>query len=74
MLGYRSKPRNVFSWCDIKWYGYCSFGPGAGAASGGLLAVMPRSRNMVRRVAAISGSPLAGKEGLEYNFNTKDVG
>ena len=43
---------------------YCdySFGPGAGAASGGLLAVMPRSRSMVRRVAAISGSPLAGNK------------
>ena len=39
-----------------------SFGPGAGAASGGLLAVMPRSRSMVRRVAAISGSPLAGNK------------
>ena len=36
------------------------FGPGAGAASGGLLAVMPRSRSMVRRVAAVSGSPFAG--------------
>ena len=35
------------------------FGPGAGAASAGLLAVMPRSKSMVRRVIAISGSPLA---------------
>ena len=35
------------------------FGPGAGAASAGLLAVMPRSRSMVRRVIAMSGSPLA---------------
>ena len=38
----------------------CRFGPGAGAASGGLLAIMPRSRSMVRRVAAVSGSPFAG--------------
>ena len=37
------------------------FGPGAGGASGGLLAIMPRTRSMVRRVAAVSGSPLAGK-------------
>ncbi len=35
------------------------FGPDAGAASAGLLAVMPRSRSMVRRVISISGSPLA---------------
>ncbi len=35
------------------------FGPDAGAAAAGLLAVMPRSRQMVRRVVAISGSPLA---------------
>ena len=35
------------------------FGPGAGAASAGLLAVMPISKSMVRRVIAISGSPLA---------------
>lgn len=36
-----------------------SFGPDAGAASAGLLAVMPRSRSMVARVVSISGSPLA---------------
>ncbi len=36
-----------------------SFGPDAGGASAGLLAVMPKTRNLVRRVAAMSGSPLA---------------
>ena len=41
------------------------FGPGAGAASAGLLAVMPRSRSMVRRVIAMSGSPLADWEDEE---------
>ena len=35
------------------------FGPGAGAAASGILAVMPRSRSMVRRVIAISGSPFS---------------
>jgi hypothetical protein len=43
------------------------FGPGAGGASGGLLAVMPRSRAMVRRVAAVSGSPFAGNAIFKTN-------
>ena len=57
------------SWCFVYFYDVRTsqgdreritvFGPGAGAASAGLLAVMPRSRSMVRRVIAMSGSPLA---------------
>ena len=35
------------------------FGPDAGAASAGILAVMPKTRNLVRRVISMSGSPLA---------------
>lgn len=35
------------------------FGPGAGAASAGILAVMPKTRKLVRQVIAVSGSPLA---------------
>ncbi|XP_037958142.1 cholinesterase [Teleopsis dalmanni] len=35
------------------------FGPGAGAASAGLLMVAPQTRNIVRRVIAQSGSSLA---------------
>ncbi|KAK0161578.1 hypothetical protein PV327_010035 [Microctonus hyperodae] len=35
------------------------FGPGAGAASAGLLMVAPRTRHMVSKVIAQSGSPLA---------------
>ena len=35
------------------------FGPDAGAASAGILAVMPKTKSMVRRVIAMSGSPLA---------------
>ena len=46
---------------------FTRFGPGAGGASGGLLAIMPRTRSMVRRVAAVSGSPLAGKKILDSN-------
>lgn len=36
-----------------------AFGPGAGAASAGLLAVAPRTRTMIRRLILQSGSPLA---------------
>ena len=49
------------------------FGPGAGGASGGLLAIMPRTRSMVRRVAAVSGSPLAGKIILDSNNINRTV-
>lgn len=35
------------------------FGPGAGAASGGLLMLAPRTRDLVTRVIAQSGSALA---------------
>ncbi|XP_076290368.1 carboxyl ester lipase-like protein Gli isoform X1 [Lasioglossum baleicum] len=35
------------------------FGPGAGAASAGLLMIAPRTRDMVSKVIAQSGSPLA---------------
>ena len=52
------------------------FGPGAGAASSGLLAVMPRSRSMVRRVIAMSGSPLADWASIDDKFramNTRDA-
>ena len=35
------------------------FGPDAGAAAAGILAVMPKTRNLVRRVISMSGSPLA---------------
>ena len=35
------------------------FGPDAGAASAGILAVMPKTKHMVRRVISISGSPFA---------------
>lgn len=35
------------------------FGPGAGAASAGLLMVAPQTQNMVTRIIAQSGSPLA---------------
>ena len=56
----------------LEYNHYYRFGPGAGAASGGLLAVMPRSRSMVRRVAAISGSPLAGNQThLNPTLNTR---
>ena len=44
------------------------FGPGAGAASAGLLAVMPKTRSMVRRVIAMSGSPLADWAAINDKF------
>lgn len=34
-------------------------GPDAGAASAGILAVMPKTKHMVRRVISVSGSPFA---------------
>jgi neuroligin len=46
----------------------CSFGPGAGAASAGLLAIMPRCKSMVRRVIAMSGSPLADWAAINDKF------
>ena len=49
------------------------FGPGAGAASAGLLAVMPRSRSMVRRVIAMSGSPLADWASIDDKFRAMNT-
>ena len=49
------------------------FGPGAGAASAGLLAIMPRSKSMIRRVAAISGSPLAEWAAIEDKFRAMNT-
>lgn len=52
---------------------YLRFGPGAGAASAGLLAIMPRSRSMVRRVIAISGSPLAEWAAITDKFRAMNT-
>ena len=49
------------------------FGPGAGAASAGLLAIMPRSKSMVRRVIAISGSPLADWAAINDKFRAMNT-
>ena len=49
------------------------FGPDAGAAAAGVLAVMPRTRNMVRRVIAISGSPLADWAVFNDKFRAMNV-
>ena len=49
------------------------FGPDAGAAASGILAVMPRTRNMVRRVIAISGSPLADWAVFNDKFRAMNV-
>ena len=49
------------------------FGPGAGAASGGLLAIMPRAKSMVRRVIAISGSPLADWAAIDDKFRAMNT-
>ena len=49
------------------------FGPGAGAASAGLLAIMPRTRSMVRRVIAISGSPLADWAAINDKFRAMNT-
>ena len=49
------------------------FGPDAGAASAGVLAVMPKTRNMVRRVIAISGSPLADWAVFNDKFRAMNV-
>ncbi|XP_059086237.1 neuroligin-like protein glit-1 [Tigriopus californicus] len=49
------------------------FGPGAGAASAGLLAVMPRTRDMVRRVIAISGSPVAEWAAINDKFRAMNT-
>ena len=49
------------------------FGPDAGAASAGILAVMPKTRNMVRRVIAISGSPLADWAVFNDKFRAMNV-
>ena len=49
------------------------FGPGAGAASAGLLAIMPRSKSMVRRVIAVSGSPLADWAAINDKFRAMNT-
>ena len=53
------------------------FGPGAGAASSAILAVMPKTRKLVRQVIAMSGSPLADWAVFVDKFramNTSKVG
>ena len=49
------------------------FGPDAGAAAAGILAVMPKTRQMVRRVIAISGSPLADWAVFNDKFRAMNV-
>ena len=49
------------------------FGPDAGAAAAGILAVMPKTRAMVRRVIAISGSPLADWAVFNDKFRAMNV-
>lgn len=49
------------------------FGPDAGAAAAGILAVMPKTRSMVRRVIAISGSPMADWAVFNDKFRAMNV-
>merc|ERR1712038_528969 len=49
------------------------FGPGAGGASAGLLAVMPKTKSMVRRVIAMSGSPLADWAAINDKFRAMNT-
>ena len=49
------------------------FGPDAGAAAAGILAVMPKTRSMIRRVIAISGSPLADWAVFNDKFRAMNV-
>ena len=49
------------------------FGPDAGAAAAGILAVMPKTRSMVRRVIAVSGSPLADWAVFNDKFRAMNV-
>ncbi|KAK7871831.1 hypothetical protein R5R35_006430 [Gryllus longicercus] len=49
------------------------FGPDAGAASAGLLAVAPRTRHLVRRVIAQSGSALADWALIEDKYRAQNT-
>ena len=49
------------------------FGPGAGAAASGLLAVMPKTKSMVRRVIAMSGSPMADWAAINDKFRAMNT-
>ncbi|XP_022821930.1 neuroligin-3 isoform X1 [Spodoptera litura] len=49
------------------------FGPGAGAASAGLLAIAPQTRDIVTRVIAQSGSALADWAMIEDKFRVQNT-
>lgn len=49
------------------------FGPGAGAASAGILAIAPQTRHMVARVIAQSGSVLADWAMIEDKFRVQNT-
>ncbi|GBP77712.1 Neuroligin-4, Y-linked [Eumeta japonica] len=49
------------------------FGPGAGAASAGLLAVAPRTRNIVTKIIAQSGSALADWALIEDKYRVQNT-
>ncbi|CAB4065562.1 Esterase FE4,Venom carboxylesterase-6,Carboxylesterase 3 [Lepeophtheirus salmonis] len=49
------------------------FGPGAGGASAGILAVMPKTKNMVRRVISMSGSPFADWATIRDKFRAMNT-
>lgn len=52
------------------------FGMGAGAASAGLLAISPRSKEMVQRVIAQNGAPVAdwaAIESIQFMINTTEI-
>ena len=49
------------------------FGPGAGGASAGLLAIMPKTKSMVRRVISTSGSPLADWAAINDKFRAMNT-